>query len=79
MDHLETLKVFVGVAEAQGFAPAARKLQMSAPAVTRAIAALEQRLGAQLLERSTRSVRLTAIGATCRRPNIDDAVIASWP
>jgi DNA-binding transcriptional LysR family regulator len=65
------LKVFVGVAEANGFAPAARKLQMSAPAVTRAIAALEQRLGAQLLERSTRSVRLTEIGerffSDCKR------------
>ncbi|MBS0446342.1 MAG: LysR family transcriptional regulator [Proteobacteria bacterium] len=71
MDHLETLKAFVGVADAKGFAPAARKLQMSPPAVTRAIAALERRLGAQLLERSTRSVRLTEIGerflGDCRR------------
>jgi DNA-binding transcriptional LysR family regulator len=54
--------VFVAVAEAQGFAPAARRLQLSAPAVTRAIAALELRLNAQLLQRSTRSVRLTEIG-----------------
>lgn len=71
MDHLDSLKVFVTVAEAQGFAPAARRLQLSAPAVTRAIAGLEQRLGAQLLQRSTRSVRLTDIGerflGDCRR------------
>lgn len=75
MDHLDTLKVFVAVAEAQGFAPAARRLQLSAPAVTRAIAALEQRLGAQLLQRSTRSVRLTDIGerflGDCRRILVD--------
>ncbi|MFZ2648951.1 MAG: LysR family transcriptional regulator [Burkholderiaceae bacterium] len=62
MDHLDSLKVFVAVAEAQGLAPAARRLQLSAPAVTRAIAALEHRLGAQLLQRSTRSVRLTDVG-----------------
>jgi DNA-binding transcriptional LysR family regulator len=71
MDHLDSLKVFVGVADAHGFAPAARRLQMSAPAVTRAIAALERRLGVQLLERTTRSVRLTEIGerflGDCRR------------
>ena len=71
MDHLDSLKVFVAVADAHGFAPAARRLQLSAPAVTRAIAALEQRLGAQLLQRSTRSIRLTDIGerflGDCRR------------
>ena len=71
MDHLDSLKVFVAVADAKGFAPAARHLQLSAPAVTRAIAALEQRLGAQLLQRSTRSIRLTDVGerflADCRR------------
>lgn len=79
MDHLDSLKVFVAVAEAQGFAPAARRLQLSAPAVTRAIAALEARLGAQLLQRSTRSVRLTDIGerflGDCKRilADLDEA------
>ncbi|HEY4068512.1 MAG TPA: LysR family transcriptional regulator [Burkholderiaceae bacterium] len=71
MDHLDSLKVFVAVADAQGFAPAARRLQLSAPAVTRAVAALEQHLGAQLLQRSTRSLRLTEVGerflSDCRR------------
>ena len=79
MDHLDSLKVFVAVADAHGFAPAARRLQLSAPAVTRAIAALERRLGAQLLQRSTRSVRLTDIGerflGDCRRilADLDEA------
>ena len=71
MDHLESLRAFVAVAEAAGFAAGARKLGASAPAVTRAVAALEARLGAQLFQRSTRSVRLTEVGQRflddCRR------------
>lgn len=71
MDRLDTMKVFVAVAEARGFAPAARRLGLSPPAVTRAVVALEARLGAQLLRRTTRSVSLTEAGerfhADCRR------------
>ena len=71
MDHLDSLRAFVAVADSAGFAAAARKLRLSAPAVTRAVAAIETRLGAQLLHRSTRSVRLTEVGARflddCRR------------
>jgi len=71
MDHLDSLRAFVAVADSAGFAAAARKLGLSAPAVTRAVAAIETRLGAQLLHRSTRSVRLTEVGARflddCRR------------
>lgn len=63
MDRLETLRVFVTVAELQGFAAAARRLGMSPPSVTRAIAALETRIGTELLQRTTRSVRLTEAGA----------------
>lgn len=62
MDRLLEFRVFVAVAEAGGFAPAARRLGLSPPSVTRAVAALEQRLGAQLLHRTTRSVRLTEAG-----------------
>jgi DNA-binding transcriptional LysR family regulator len=62
MDRLETLRVFVTVADEQGFAAAGRRLGMSAPSVTRAIAALESRLGTELLKRTTRSVRLTEAG-----------------
>src|ERR1700722_13756610 len=47
----------------QGFAPAARKLGLSPSGVTRLIAALEQRLGARLLQRTTRQVALTDVGA----------------
>ncbi|HEY9063345.1 MAG TPA: LysR family transcriptional regulator [Burkholderiaceae bacterium] len=71
MDHLESLRAFVAVAESAGFAAGARRLGASAPAVTRAIAALEARLGAQLFQRSTRTVRLTEVGQRflddCRR------------
>lgn len=62
MAELEHLRIFVAVAEAGGLASAARRLHVSAPAVTRAIAALEQRLGARLLHRTTRLVRLTEAG-----------------
>lgn len=63
MDRLEAMQVFVAVADLKGFAPAARKLGLSPPGVTRQIAALEQRLGARLLQRTTRSVALTDAGA----------------
>ena len=52
----------MAVAEAQGFAPAARQLQLSPPAVTRAVAALENTLGVKLLDRTTRHVRVTEAG-----------------
>ena len=63
MDRLESLRVFVAVAEAQGFAAGARHLGMSPPSVTRAVASLEESLGARLLHRTTRIVRLTEAGA----------------
>lgn len=70
MDHLDTLRCFVAVADAGGFAVAGRRLGCSAAAVTRAIAALEARLGVLLFQRSTRLVRLTEAGerflADCR-------------
>jgi DNA-binding transcriptional LysR family regulator len=62
MDRIDAMQVFVAVADFQGFAPAARKLGLSPSGVTRLIAALEQRLGARLLQRTTRSVTLTDIG-----------------
>ena len=57
------MQAFVAVADLQGFAPAARKLGLSPSGVTRLIAALEERLGARLLQRTTRSVALTDVGA----------------
>jgi DNA-binding transcriptional LysR family regulator len=62
MAEIDHLRTFVTVAESGGFAAAARRLGVSAPAVTRAVAALEQHLGARLLHRTTRHVRVTDIG-----------------
>jgi DNA-binding transcriptional LysR family regulator len=62
MDRLDAMQAFVAVADLRGFAPAARKLGLSPSAVTRLIAALEQRLGARLLQRTTRQVALTDVG-----------------
>jgi DNA-binding transcriptional LysR family regulator len=62
MDRLQLMTVFVAVAEEQSFAGGARRLNMSPPAVTRAIAALEDRLGIKLLTRTTRYVRVTDAG-----------------
>lgn len=62
MDRLHLMAVFVAVAEEQGFAGAARRLGMSPPAVTRAVFALEERLGVKLLTRTTRYVRVTDAG-----------------
>lgn len=63
MDRLEAMTAFVTVAELQGFAVAARRLQLSPPTVTRLVAALEEHLGARLLQRTTRSVSLTDAGS----------------
>ena len=63
MDRFQLMTVFVAVAEEEGFAAGARRLRMSPPAVTRAVAALEKRLGVQLLHRTTRHVRATEAGA----------------
>ena len=62
MDRFHLMNVFVAVAEEQGFAATARRLHLSPPAVTRAIAALEQQLGVKLLNRTTRFVRVTEAG-----------------
>lgn len=71
MDRLLLMHVFVAVAEEKGLAAGARRLHMSPPAVTRAIAELEQHLGVTLLHRTTRQVRTTEVGERyledCRR------------
>ena len=71
MDRLAAMRAFVAVAEEGGFTPAARRLAISPPVVTRQVAALEQHIGARLLERTTRQVRITEAGARylidCRR------------
>ncbi|AHC36763.1 LysR family transcriptional regulator [Pseudomonas fluorescens] len=71
MDRFHEMQVFLAVAEEAGFAAAARRLKTSPPSVTRAIAAMEQRIGTQLLARTTRSLHLTEAGQRyledCRR------------
>lgn len=71
MDRIEEMTVFVAVAEHGGFAAASRALALSAPTVTRAVAALESQVCAELFVRTTRFVRLTEVGERylqdCRR------------
>lgn len=71
MDRWHAMKVFLKVAETGGFAEAARQLDMSPPAVTRAISSLEETIGARLFIRTTRAVHLTEAGQQycrdCRR------------
>lgn len=71
MDRFHEMQVFLAVAEEEGFAAAARRLNTSPPSVTRAIAAMEARIGTQLLARTTRSLHLTEAGQRyledCRR------------
>ena len=62
MDRFHAMRVFVKIADTGGFAEAARQLHLSPPAVTRAVAALEDTIGARLLTRTTRSVKLTEVG-----------------
>src|SRR5215469_13655050 len=62
MDRFEQLSAFVEVARWQSFAQAARHLDRHVSAVSRAVAALETRLGVRLLQRTTRRVSLSAAG-----------------
>src|SRR5690349_2718005 len=62
MDRLTSLTAFVRVADTGGFSAAGRKLNMSTTMVSNHIQALEERLGARLLNRTTRKVNLTEVG-----------------
>jgi len=64
MDRLQTMKTFVRVVDEGGFAAAARALEVDQALVTRQVADLERHLGIKLLERTTRSMRLTESGQT---------------
>lgn len=63
MDSLNGFVVFVQVAETRSFVAAGRLLGVSASAVGKSVARLEEKLGVRLFHRSTRSVTLTAEGA----------------
>lgn len=62
MDQLHEMRVFIAAADAGSFAKAGARLRLSPPAVTRAISALEQRLGARVFNRTTRSLMITDVG-----------------
>lgn len=63
MKRLSEIEIFLAVVEARGFSRAARGLGRSQPAMSRAVTALETRLGVRLLDRTTRRMRLTEAGA----------------
>src|SRR5246127_1644722 len=71
MDRIDAMKVFVSAVDEGSLAGAGRRLGRSPAAVSRAIAFLEAHVGAQLLHRTTRSIRLSEAGeryaAACRR------------
>jgi DNA-binding transcriptional LysR family regulator len=62
MDHLGTLNVFVQAADAGSFVAAGRKIGLTASAVGKGVARLEQRLGVRLFHRDTRNMTLTEEG-----------------
>jgi DNA-binding transcriptional LysR family regulator len=62
MDRLQELAVLLAVVDHGSLAAAARQLRRSPPAVTRALAALETRIGTRLVERSTRRMSVTEAG-----------------
>jgi DNA-binding transcriptional LysR family regulator len=63
MVDLNSLAIFAKVAETRSFSEAARRLKMPISTVSRRVAELEDQLGVGLLERSTRNLRLTDLGA----------------
>jgi DNA-binding transcriptional LysR family regulator len=76
MDRVEEWRAFVAVESRRSFVDAARSLRRSPQAVTRAIAALEERLGTRLFNRTTRSVSLTGEGE--RYLERSRRVLAEW-
>lgn len=62
MDRLDELSIFVAILDAGSLTGAARRLRRSPPAVTRALSDLEARLGARLIERTTRRLTPTETG-----------------
>src|SRR5256885_12395538 len=64
--ELRHLRCFLAVAEAENFTRAAKRLRISQPSMSQAIAQLERALGAALFVRSGRRVQLTEAGGTFR-------------
>ena len=64
VDQIASMRIFMVVAETGALISAARQMEISPSAVSKHIAALENKLGAQLLNRTTRQVALTEVGAS---------------
>ena len=62
MDKLDAMRIFVRVVESGSFSQAARDLNVSQPTVSKQLAALEARLGTQLLARNSRTLAVTPAG-----------------
>ena len=62
MDKFEDIQAFIAVVDAGSFTAAAEKLGSAKSAVSRRVSALEERLGVQLLHRTTRVLNLTETG-----------------
>jgi DNA-binding transcriptional LysR family regulator len=79
-EDLAGIAMFVAVAEAKGFRAAAKRLGVTAPGLSKAVRRLEEQLGVTLLQRTTRSVRLTEAGEryyAAVRPALDQVRAAS--
>lgn len=63
MNGLQGMAIFAAVVEAKSFTEAARRLALSKAAVSKQVSRLEERLGARLLNRTTRRLSLTEVGA----------------
>ena len=63
MDRITAVQLFIRVVETGSFSKAADDLGITQPTATKAVAAIEERLGARLLHRSTRGVTATEVGA----------------
>src|SRR5690242_3662745 len=70
MDRLDSMRIFLRVAELGSFSAVARQMEVARSVVTRQVAALEAQLGVKLIARSTRNLALTSAGeiylARCR-------------
>ncbi|MBL4876100.1 MAG: LysR family transcriptional regulator [Cohaesibacteraceae bacterium] len=62
MDRLDELQIFLTIVDSGSLVGAARRLHRSAPAITRALSAIENRMGVRLIERSTRHFTITGAG-----------------
>ncbi|WP_426103549.1 LysR family transcriptional regulator [Massilia sp. TSP1-1-2] len=76
MGRIDELEVFIAILEAGSLSGAARRLRRSPPSVTRSLAALEERVGARLVERTTR--RLAATDAGLRLADSARRVLADY-